>query len=129
MEAGGSGVIFGRNVWQREWNEALAIVEQIKEIAARQRAAHPLSDGGSAAAAPSPLSGAWSGSADSAAVASAARCCSLAAAVLLLRPWEGGRSSGSRQRLCWPSHGTVVARGRRRHARSAARGGELETCG
>ena len=31
MEAGGSGVIFGRNVWQREWNEALAIVEQIKE--------------------------------------------------------------------------------------------------
>src|ERR1700712_1268836 len=32
MEAGGSGVIFGRNVWQREWNEALAIVEQIKEI-------------------------------------------------------------------------------------------------
>jgi class I fructose-bisphosphate aldolase len=31
MEAGGSGVIFGRNVWQREWSEALAIVEQIKE--------------------------------------------------------------------------------------------------
>ncbi len=31
MEAGGSGVIFGRNVWQREWNEALEIVEQIKE--------------------------------------------------------------------------------------------------
>ena len=31
MEAGGSGVIFGRNVWQREWNEANAIVEQIKE--------------------------------------------------------------------------------------------------
>jgi class I fructose-bisphosphate aldolase len=31
MEAGGSGVIFGRNVWQREWNEALAIIEQIKE--------------------------------------------------------------------------------------------------
>jgi fructose-bisphosphate aldolase, class I len=31
MEAGGSGVIFGRNVWQREWNDALAIVEQIKE--------------------------------------------------------------------------------------------------
>jgi len=30
MEAGGSGVIFGRNVWQREWSEALAIVEQIK---------------------------------------------------------------------------------------------------
>jgi class I fructose-bisphosphate aldolase len=31
MEAGGSGVIFGRNVWQREWNEALRIIEQIKE--------------------------------------------------------------------------------------------------
>jgi class I fructose-bisphosphate aldolase len=31
MEAGGSGVIFGRNVWQREWSEALGIVEQIKE--------------------------------------------------------------------------------------------------
>jgi len=31
MEAGGSGVIFGRNVWQREWNDALEIVEQIKE--------------------------------------------------------------------------------------------------
>ena len=30
MEAGGSGVIFGRNVWQREWNKALAIIEQIK---------------------------------------------------------------------------------------------------
>jgi DhnA family fructose-bisphosphate aldolase class Ia len=31
MEAGGSGVIFGRNVWQREWTEALEIIEQIKE--------------------------------------------------------------------------------------------------
>ncbi|HEX6115806.1 MAG TPA: hypothetical protein VFY99_01815 [Solirubrobacterales bacterium] len=31
VEAGGSGVIFGRNVWQREWNEALEIVAQIKE--------------------------------------------------------------------------------------------------
>jgi class I fructose-bisphosphate aldolase len=31
MQAGGSGVIFGRNVWQREWSEANAIVEQIKE--------------------------------------------------------------------------------------------------
>ena len=31
MEAGGSGVIFGRNVWQREWSEALEIIEQIKE--------------------------------------------------------------------------------------------------
>jgi class I fructose-bisphosphate aldolase len=32
MEAGGSGVIYGRNVWQREWTEALEIIEQIKEI-------------------------------------------------------------------------------------------------
>ena len=31
MEAGGSGVIFGRNVWQREWSDALEIIEQIKE--------------------------------------------------------------------------------------------------
>ena len=32
MGAGGSGVIYGRNVWQREWSEALEIIEQIKEI-------------------------------------------------------------------------------------------------
>jgi fructose-bisphosphate aldolase, class I len=31
MQAGGSGVIFGRNVWQREWNDAVSIIEQIKE--------------------------------------------------------------------------------------------------
>jgi class I fructose-bisphosphate aldolase len=31
MQAGGSGVIYGRNVWQREWSEAIEIVEQIKE--------------------------------------------------------------------------------------------------
>ena len=31
MEAGGSGVIYGRNVWQREWSEALEIIGQIKE--------------------------------------------------------------------------------------------------
>ena len=31
MQAGGSGVIFGRNVWQREWSEALEIIAQIKE--------------------------------------------------------------------------------------------------
>jgi class I fructose-bisphosphate aldolase len=31
MTAGGSGVIYGRNVWQREWSEAVEIVEQIKE--------------------------------------------------------------------------------------------------
>ena len=32
MGAGGSGVIFGRNVWQREWSDALEIIDQIKEI-------------------------------------------------------------------------------------------------
>ncbi|HEY7150210.1 MAG TPA: hypothetical protein VH391_00870 [Solirubrobacterales bacterium] len=32
MEAGGSGVIYGRNVWQRGHSEALEIIEQIKEI-------------------------------------------------------------------------------------------------
>ena len=31
MAGGGSGVIFGRNVWQREWSEALDIIAQIKE--------------------------------------------------------------------------------------------------
>lgn len=31
MEAGGSGVIFGRNIWQREWDAAVDIVGQIKE--------------------------------------------------------------------------------------------------
>ena len=31
MEAGGSGVIFGRNVWQREWGDALEIIARIKE--------------------------------------------------------------------------------------------------
>jgi fructose-bisphosphate aldolase, class I len=29
---GGTGVIYGRNVWQREWSEALSMIEQIKEI-------------------------------------------------------------------------------------------------
>ena len=31
MQAGGSGVIFGRNVWQREKSQALEIIGQIKE--------------------------------------------------------------------------------------------------
>jgi len=31
MEAGGSGVIYGRNVWQREWDAAVEIVEQIRQ--------------------------------------------------------------------------------------------------
>jgi fructose-bisphosphate aldolase, class I len=32
MEAGGSGVIYGRNVWQRAHKDAIEIIEQIKEI-------------------------------------------------------------------------------------------------
>jgi fructose-bisphosphate aldolase, class I len=32
MEAGGQGVIYGRNVWQRPHAEALEIIDQIKEI-------------------------------------------------------------------------------------------------
>jgi fructose-bisphosphate aldolase, class I len=32
MEAGGSGVIYGRNVWQRPHSAALEIIDQIKEI-------------------------------------------------------------------------------------------------
>jgi class I fructose-bisphosphate aldolase len=32
MEAGGTGVIYGRNVWQRGHSEAQEIIEQIKEI-------------------------------------------------------------------------------------------------
>jgi class I fructose-bisphosphate aldolase len=37
MEAGGSGVIFGRNVWQREWGAAVGIIEQIKETLQKSR--------------------------------------------------------------------------------------------
>ncbi len=32
MEAGGSGVIYGRNVWQRPHKDAIEIIDQIKEI-------------------------------------------------------------------------------------------------
>ena len=32
MEAGGSGVIYGRNVWQRAHSDAMEIIEQIKDI-------------------------------------------------------------------------------------------------
>jgi fructose-bisphosphate aldolase, class I len=41
MEAGGSGVIFGRNVWQREWSEALQIIERIKETLHKSRVRIP----------------------------------------------------------------------------------------
>jgi class I fructose-bisphosphate aldolase len=32
MEAGGTGVIYGRNVWQRDHSDALEIIERIKEV-------------------------------------------------------------------------------------------------
>ena len=41
MEAGGSGVIFGRNVWQRDWNQANEIIGQIKETLLKSRARIP----------------------------------------------------------------------------------------
>jgi fructose-bisphosphate aldolase, class I len=41
MEAGGSGVIFGRNVWQREWGAAVGIVEQIKDALLKSRTRIP----------------------------------------------------------------------------------------
>jgi class I fructose-bisphosphate aldolase len=41
MEAGGSGVIFGRNVWQREWNDALRVIEQIKDTLRKSRTRIP----------------------------------------------------------------------------------------
>jgi fructose-bisphosphate aldolase, class I len=41
MEAGGSGVIFGRNVWQREWGAAVGIVEQIKDTLLKSRTRIP----------------------------------------------------------------------------------------
>ena len=45
MEAGGSGVIFGRNVWQREKNEALEIIGQIKETLLSHVRRQPVADG------------------------------------------------------------------------------------
>jgi class I fructose-bisphosphate aldolase len=35
MEAGATGLIFGRNVWQREHNESLRFIDQLKEILAK----------------------------------------------------------------------------------------------
>ncbi|MFD2080895.1 fructose-bisphosphate aldolase, class I [Actinopolymorpha cephalotaxi] len=35
MDAGALGLIFGRNVWQRPWDEALALVDQLKVILAK----------------------------------------------------------------------------------------------
>ncbi|MGW0227144.1 class I fructose-bisphosphate aldolase [Actinopolymorpha singaporensis] len=35
MDAGALGLIFGRNVWQRPWDDALALVDQLKVILAK----------------------------------------------------------------------------------------------
>ena len=35
MEAGATGLIFGRNVWQREHRESLAFVTRLQEILAK----------------------------------------------------------------------------------------------
>jgi class I fructose-bisphosphate aldolase len=35
MEAGGTGLIFGRNVWQRDYEESLRFVDRLKEILAK----------------------------------------------------------------------------------------------
>jgi class I fructose-bisphosphate aldolase len=32
MEAGATGLIFGRNMWQRKMSEALAMTQRIREI-------------------------------------------------------------------------------------------------
>jgi fructose-bisphosphate aldolase, class I len=41
MEAGGSGVIFGRNVWQREWGAAREIIDRIKDTLLKSRVRIP----------------------------------------------------------------------------------------
>ncbi|MEA2143198.1 MAG: fructose-bisphosphate aldolase, class, partial [Solirubrobacteraceae bacterium] len=35
MEAGATGLIFGRNVWQREKDESLRFVDKLKELLAK----------------------------------------------------------------------------------------------
>jgi class I fructose-bisphosphate aldolase len=35
MEAGGTGLIFGRNVWQRDYDQSLRFVDRLKEILAK----------------------------------------------------------------------------------------------
>jgi class I fructose-bisphosphate aldolase len=32
MEAGCVGLIFGRNMWQRDWNDALSIASRMHEL-------------------------------------------------------------------------------------------------
>ena len=84
MEAGGSGVIFGRNVWQREWNQAIGIIDQIKETLAKSRT--PYSVGG-----PCPT-GAWS---RAAALASALTLAILLAVVPVMLRGLRGESAGA----------------------------------
>jgi fructose-bisphosphate aldolase, class I len=35
MEAGATGLIFGRNVWQRKHSESLAFIARLKDILAK----------------------------------------------------------------------------------------------
>jgi class I fructose-bisphosphate aldolase len=35
MEAGATGLIFGRNVWQRPYDESLRLVDQLREVLAK----------------------------------------------------------------------------------------------
>jgi class I fructose-bisphosphate aldolase len=35
MDAGALGLIFGRNVWQRSYDESLAFIERLKQILAK----------------------------------------------------------------------------------------------
>ena len=41
MDAGATGLIFGRNVWQREHRESLAFVARLQEILAKHRVGRP----------------------------------------------------------------------------------------
>jgi class I fructose-bisphosphate aldolase len=38
MEAGATGLIFGRNVWQREYGESLRFIAQLRDILAKHPA-------------------------------------------------------------------------------------------
>jgi class I fructose-bisphosphate aldolase len=35
MEAGATGLIFGRNVWQRPYDESLRFVDRLREVLAK----------------------------------------------------------------------------------------------